>query len=214
MGIWPFQEIPHSVVQRTPEGPYLPDGFDLLQAKAIDYFQLFFTDELLSTIVQNTNSYALWSIRNKRILNPRYTDPQWHMNGEDNITLPELKAVLGLQLIFGLNPVKQYSIAFSSCTFLGNEGVRHTMSQKWFEKLCQYFHVSNRDNEPNRNSEQYDPLFKIRPVMKQMLNSFPKYSSFTEHQTIDKFMVRCKSRLPYIIFNKSKPTRKGIQVFV
>ena len=88
------------------------------------------------------------------------------------------------------------------------------MSQKWFEKLCQYFHVSNRDNEPNRNSEQYDPLFKIRPVMEQLLNSFPKYSSFTEHQTIDKFMVRCKSRLPYITFNKSKPTRKGIQVFV
>ena len=103
------------------------------------------------------------------------------MNGEDNITLPELKAFLGLQLIFGLNPVKQYSIAFSSCTFLGNEGVRRTMSQKWFEKLCQYFHVSNRDNEPSRNSEQYDPPFKIRPVMEQMLNSFPKYSSFTEH---------------------------------
>ena len=81
------------------------------------------------------------------------------MNGEDNITLPELKAFLGLQLIFGLNPVKQYSIAFSSCTFLGNEGVRCTMSQKPFEKLCQYFHVSNRDNEPNCNSEQYDPLF-------------------------------------------------------
>ena len=136
------------------------------------------------------------------------------MNGEDNITLPELKAFLGLQLIFGLNPVKQYSIAFSSCTFLGNEGVRRTMSQKRFEKLCQYFHVSNRNNEPNRTSEQYDPLFKIRPVMEQMLNSFPKYSSFTEHQTIDEFMVRCKSHLPYIIFNKSKPTRKGIQVFV
>ena len=66
-----------------PEGPNLPDGFDVLQAKAIDYFQLFFTDELLSTIVQNTNSYALWSIRNKRILNPRYTDPQWRMNGEE-----------------------------------------------------------------------------------------------------------------------------------
>ena len=25
-----------------PEGPNLPDGFDVLQAKAIDYFQLFF----------------------------------------------------------------------------------------------------------------------------------------------------------------------------
>ena len=55
---------------------------------------------------------------------------------------------------------------------------------------------------------------QIRPVMEQMLNSFPKYSSFTEHQTIDEFMVRCKSRLSYIIFNKSKPTRKGIQAFV
>ena len=90
------------------------------------------------------------------------------------------------------------------------------MSHKWFEKLCQYFHVSDRDNEPSRNSEQYNPLFKIRPVMEQMLNSFPKYSysSFREHQTIDEIMVQCKSRLPFIIFNKSKPTQRGIQAFV
>ena len=57
-----FRNFHVPLCKGPPEGPNLPDGFDLLQAKAIDYFQLFFTDELLSTIVQNTNSYALWSI--------------------------------------------------------------------------------------------------------------------------------------------------------
>ena len=90
-----FRNFHIPLFKGPPEGPNLPDGFDVLQAKVIDYFQLFFTDELLSTIVQNMNSYALWSIQHKRILNPQYTDPQWSINGEDNITLPELKAFLG-----------------------------------------------------------------------------------------------------------------------
>ena len=209
-----FRDFHVPIFKGPPEGPNLPNDFDVAEAKAIDYFQLFFTDDLLTTIVQNTNSYALWSIRHKQVVNPQYKDPQWGMNGENNLSLPELKAFLGLQIIFGLNPVKQYSVAFSACSFLGNEGVRRTMSQKRFEKLCQYFHVSNRDNEPGRNSDEYDPLFKIRPVMEQMLNSFPRFSSFTEHQTVDEAMIRCKARLPFIIFNKSKPTRRGIQVFV
>ena len=65
-----FRNFHVPLFKGPPERPNLPDGFDVLQAKAIDYFQLFFTDDLLSTIVQNTNSYALWSIQNKRILNP------------------------------------------------------------------------------------------------------------------------------------------------
>ena len=209
-----FKDFHVPFFRGPPEGPNLPNDFDVSTAQPIDYFKLFFTHELLSEIVQNTNAYAVWSIRHKRIVNPRYTDPQWSMTGENDVTLDELKAFLGLQIIFGLNPVRQYSNAFSGCNFLGNQGVRRTMSQKRFEKLCQYFHVSDREKEPSRGSKDYDPLFKIRTVMEKLLKLFPKYCSFSQYQCLDESMVRCKARLPYIIFNKSKPCRRGIQVFV
>ena len=70
---------------------------------------MFFTDEWLLEIVQNTNSHTLWSIQQTKIVNPQYSDPQWGLNGENNVLLDELKAFLWLQVIFGLNPVWQYS---------------------------------------------------------------------------------------------------------
>ena len=195
-------------------GQTLPSGFDVDTATPLQYFQLFFTDELFSQLVDDTNSYALWSIRQKQIFDPRYQDPNWRLSGEDNTSIEELKAFFGIQLIFGLNPVRQYQNAFSSCPFLGNQGLRKTKSQKHFEKLCQYFHVSDRSNEPPKGSPNYDPLYKVRTVMEKMLQLFPKYSSFRPAQCLDESMIRCKSHLSYIIFNASKPTRKGIQVFV
>ena len=70
-----FRDFHVLLFKGPPEGPNLPNDFDVTGAKAIDYFQLFFTDDLLTTIVQNTNSYALWSIQQKRVLNPQYKDP-------------------------------------------------------------------------------------------------------------------------------------------
>ena len=195
-------------------GPTLPPDFDVDTATPLQYFQLFFSDELFSQLVDDTNSYALWSIRQKQMLDHRYRDPNWSLSGEDNTSVEELKAFLGIQLIFGLNPIRQYQNAFSTCPFLGNQGVRKTMSQKRFEKLCQYFHVSDRNNEPPKGSQTYDPLYKVRTVMEKMLQLFPKYSAFRAEQCLDESMIRCKARLSYIIFNASKPTRKGIQVFV
>ena len=46
-------------------GPRLPDDFNVETAKPIDYFQLFFSDELLNSIVQHVNSYAVWAIQQK-----------------------------------------------------------------------------------------------------------------------------------------------------
>ena len=195
-------------------GPRLPDDFNVETAKPIDYFQLFFSDELLNSIVQHTNSYAVWAIQQKRLVRPQYKDPHWRTSGEDNVTLEELKAFLGLLLIFGLNPVRQYQNAFSPCPFLGNQGVRNTMSLKRFEKLCQYFHISDRVSEPHKGTSNYDPLYKVRHVMETLLELFPKFNAFAEEQCIDESMIRCKARLPYIMFNSSKPVRKGIQVFV
>ena len=44
--------------------------------------------------------------------------------------------------------MKQYQMAFSTDPFLGNEGTRKMMTLKRFEKIAQYFHVSDSTKEP------------------------------------------------------------------
>ena len=106
-----------------PDTPNLPAGFDISTAKAIDYFSLYFTQQLFEDMVQHTNNYARYCILKKRQLQPNYVDKLWALDGSNNVTVPELKAHFGILIILGINPVKQCQMAFSSDPFLGNEGI-------------------------------------------------------------------------------------------
>ena len=88
------------------------------------------------------------------------------------------------------------------------------MTLKRFEKIVQYFHISDRANEPGRNDESYDPLYKVKPVLTAMNKQFMALCGTAGNCAIDESMIKCKSRLPYIICQPQKPVRHGIQVFV
>ena len=92
-------------------------------------------------------------------------DKLWSMDGSNDINLTELKAYFGIQIILGLNPVKQDQMAFSCEPFLGNEGFRKTMTLKCFEKISQYLHVSDCENEPKKTDANYDLLYKTRRII-------------------------------------------------
>ena len=69
-------------------------GFSNL-SRAVDYFQLFFTDSLINQIVQYTNQYAQIEITKKRRTQPNYIDKQWSLDGSDNVSCEEMRAYLG-----------------------------------------------------------------------------------------------------------------------
>ena len=115
-------------------------------------------------------------------------------------TVPELKAYLGILIILGINPVKQHQMAFSTDPFLGNEGIRKTMTLKRFEKIAQYFHISDCTKEPGQNDDNYDPLYKVKPIITALSTHFLQYCGSGGTCAIDESMIKCKSRLPYIIY--------------
>ena len=155
---------------------------------------------MLESVVRNTNAYAKWMIRKKHEQIPNYFDKLWSMDGSNDINLTELKAYFGILIILGLNPVKQYQMAFSCDPFLGNEGIRKTMTLKGFEKISQYLHVSNCENEPKKTDANYDPLYKTRPIIKALSKSFMQFMHGSTFNAIDESMIQCKSRLPYIVY--------------
>ena len=106
-----------------PDVATLPPDFNVDSSNAVDYFSLYFTQELLDQIVLHTNNYACFCILMKRQLWPNYFDKQWSLDGSNNLTIQELKAYFEIIIILGINPVKQYRMAFSADPFLGNEGI-------------------------------------------------------------------------------------------
>ena len=73
--------VPHFTGQG---GPALPPNWNL-KLMPRDYFQLFWTDDLLNNIVKYTNKYARLAIMKKCTRQPEYVDNEWSFNGCNNI---------------------------------------------------------------------------------------------------------------------------------
>ena len=113
----------------------------------IDYFRLFYTQYLADLLVTHTNAYHTWCLENKWILTPDYQDKVWY-----NVTFSEMQAYLGLNILFSLSPSAHTRDYWSSDPFLGNTFVKNIMPEKWFEKITQYLHCSNRRSKPPKGS--------------------------------------------------------------
>ena len=89
----------------------MPDDFNVNTIHPIDYFKLFFTNELIQHIVKCTNDYACIAINKKRRTKPNYVDQLWSLDGSDDITCEELCAYLGCCVILSVNLSRQLSLS-------------------------------------------------------------------------------------------------------
>ena len=102
---------------------------------------------------------------------------------------------------------------FSSDPYLANSGIRNVFTLKRFTKIGHYFCVSDKSVELLRDSDSYDKLYKIRPVIEQLNRLFPKYYRYTSHLALDQSSVKTKSRDGMKMFMLSKPCKFGFRIW-
>ena len=193
-------------------GPDLPAGWDI-RSTPLQYFELFFTPQLIEEFVQYTNSYAQLAIRKKQETIPTYLDKQWCLDGSNNVTVQEMRAYLGCCLILSVNPTHQLKHAFSSDPYMCNHGIRSIFTLRRFTKIGQYLCIYDKQNELQRNSPHYDRQYKFKNLVEHLNTVFPRYYKFSEYQAIDESLVKTKCRLPNIIYAPDKLARRGLKIW-
>ncbi|XP_022801637.1 piggyBac transposable element-derived protein 4-like [Stylophora pistillata] len=98
---------------------------------AIDFFYLMFPEDLIEHIVSETNRFAQECIAAK-------PDPKWRES-----TLEEMKAFLGVHVLFGIKQLPANHFYWSSDPLIIVPSVQKVMSRNHFHKLSHYFHLNN-----------------------------------------------------------------------
>ena len=88
------------------------------------------------------------------------------------------------------------------------------MTKNRFEKLCQYLHFSDTTKEPKRGEPNYDRLFKIRPVLNNVLDKAKNTYEPSKNISVDKGMIAFKGRLAFRQYMPVKPTKYGIEFWM
>lgn len=170
---------------REETGPVFPADFDVNTATAKDYFDLMFSPEIINDFVQHTNNYAWWKMQQKG-----EEDRVWY-----DIMEEEMKAYLGLNIVMGINQLPSYKDYRSKDLFLGNEGTKSIMTVRRYEKITEYFHVSDRANEPARRARNFDKLYKVREVITMARRNFNNNYKPNGKLAIDEAMIKWTGRL-------------------
>lgn len=170
--------------------------------KAIDFFQLFFTMELMARICEYTNSYAWAAMADKCYYGDRHgawieTTPQ------------ELNKLIALVLYCGLVNVSSFHRYWSTKTLYHGLWARSIMSRDRFKALMAVFHVVDPATE-----DENDKLRKVSSFIEHFKNKCKNLYQPFQQVAVDERMVKSKHRSGIRQYIKNKPTKWGIKLWV
>ena len=167
----------------------------------LDFFHLVFEEAFFAQISAQTNLYAAQC----QVARP---DPRWTPTSPE-----EIKAFFSIQIIMGIHQLPEYCLYWADDKNLNVPGVSEVMTKARYEKLSQYLHLVDDTQALPHDNPNYDPLFKVRPLLTMInANSLGAYIPGRE-LSIDEAMIGFKGRSLLKQYMPGKPTKWGIKVW-
>ncbi|XP_068754290.1 piggyBac transposable element-derived protein 4-like [Montipora capricornis] len=167
----------------------------------LDYFELFFTQEVWQLLVSQTNLYA----EQKR--EPAKSSV-WYP-----VTESEMKAWISLYLNMGLVTKPNLNSYWSTDPVLSSPFFPSLMSRTRFFQILRYLHFADNTRAPPRDSADYNKLYKIQPFLDLVIARFQEVYTHERQLAIDETLIKFKGKVHFRQFIPIKPGRFGIKAF-
>lgn len=118
----------------------------------------------------------------------------------------EITAFLGINFIMSINQLPTIQSYWECGQFIGNEGIRNTMTRQRFKEILRNLHFAD-----NTKNDRTDKGYKIRPVIDHFNESFSNAVSNADMQSVDEHMVKFKGRSSMKQYVKKKPIKWGFK---
>ncbi|KAM7306155.1 piggyBac transposable element-derived protein 4-like [Ixodes scapularis] len=190
-------DLPSEIVKDPPDrDPRYSEK--LTEASGVaDVFGLYFDEEVLDTIVLETNRYA----------------HQKRRAGWKNLTTDELKAYLGMLFLMSVHPVHHVYLYWSTDKFFNVSEISNVMTFKRFQAIMNSLHLNNHELEKKRGEDGFDKLSKVRPLVTALSERFLREYAPSTHQSIDESMIPFKGRSSLKQYMPMKPIKRGYKVW-
>lgn len=157
-----------------------------VDATPFEYFSLLLPAMFWSDAAEQTNVYAVQKQLEKGV------DKYWKQT-----TPEEMKIFIFVQFMFGIHHLPEASMYWSSDPLLRVSAIADVISKNRFEKLSQYFHLNDNSKAAAKGDPNYDPLFKVRPLLEQVRSSSHAHYHPGKHISIDEAMIKFNGRLSF-----------------
>ena len=173
--------------------------------RAVEFFHLFFTFEMIRQIVDHTNSYAYEHITEGSDQSYAQKDGSWK-----EVTPDEIKRLIALLIYFGLVRVGASIDRYWSIKSLYHGlSARAIMGRNRYRALMAMLHVLDPVTETSG-----DKLRKISSFIEYFKRKCLKLYQPRQNVAINERMVKSRHRSGIREYIKDKPTKWGIKLWV
>lgn len=195
--IWEQYAIFNGVQDFTSDvGPQIPDSV----GNPLEVFLQIFPKKLIEHISYHTNLYA--AQRTGASTNFQHTNVE------------EIRLFLAINLMMGIKKMPSYKDYWSSNSALRDTYISSVMARNRFSWLLSNIHLNDNDQQPRKGQEEYDKLYKVRPLLVMLSESFRQSYKPSQKQSIDESMIKFKGRSALKQYMPLKPTKRGYKVWV
>lgn len=165
---------------------------------ALDAFSLYFDNEVLDHILEQTNLYA----------------EQTQRKGWVPLTRDELEAYIGMLILMSVNRMHQLQMYWSSDSFFYVNEIAKVMTYKRFQMICNCLHLNDNDKMPGYGDKDFDRAYKVRPLINMMNKKFQTEYNPSTHVAVDESMILFKGRSSLKQYMPMKPKiKRGYKVW-
>lgn len=172
----------------------------------LEYFELFFTDEIVNHIVTETNIFADENL-NKFKSKEHSRSHHWRETNANELRV--FFATLILQGIITKPTVRMY---WSKRKLIETPSFSNLMSSRRFDLIMQFIHFDR--NENTDSSHPQPKLKKIWTVLNYLQKKFSEVYTPEQDICIDESLLLYKGRLSWIQYLPLKRARFGIKTFM
>ena len=188
-----FANIPNQFTNNF--GPNIP----IHAESPTDIFDCLFTPDLIEVLVFQTNLYAI----------QRYGDSRFVPTNT-----AEIRCFLGLNLMMGITKKPSYRDYWSSSIQMRDPYISSSMSRDRFDWLLSNLHVNDNLVQPKKGEVGFDKLYKLRPLIDILSETYFKCYEPNQHQSIDESMVKFKGRIGFRQYMPLKPIKRGYKIWI
>lgn len=202
-------------LRNSAEPPLVPPftgnhGVNVLinSTSCIDYLRLFLTDPDFENMSTETNRYFSQNYDHNNL--SKYA----RLRNWQNTTPGEMKKWMGLIIATGLVDKPFLEKYWSTDSIIHTPLFGNTMPRDRFLNILCCFHLNDNTKAFARGDDNYDPLFKIRPLYDAARDVFAQVYTPEQHLALDEGMVPWKGRLSFKVYIPNKPDKFGMKLYI
>ncbi|XP_033326115.2 piggyBac transposable element-derived protein 4 [Megalopta genalis] len=198
-----YEEVPPSV-QFIPGQNLTASRIASDIKEPIDFFKLFFTDELVEKIIRETNNYAKKKLEGKTLS----TNSIWRSwRDVENV---EFWAFIAVVINMGTMPLANLQEYWSRNNVSYIPFYSETFTR---DRFSQIFWMLRLTTIPTRSANPRTRLQRVSCFLDYINSKFLDYFMPGEQICVDESTVKFKSRTSFVAYDPKKPRKWGIRVY-